>query len=124
LPPAPTVLERKGVLVSGMLLAPLGYRDRSFLGLGHDIGIHDLESGSEAEANELQYWDLVLAVNGVDVTGMEQLHELLLAASRARGEVTVDFLRRQRASRDVVFEPLRRQLKISRPEWISVGGRP
>jgi len=122
LPPAPAILERKGILVSGMLLAPLGYRDTPLLGLGHDIGIHDLESGSDAEANELTYWDLVLAVDDEPVQDMAQLHQLLVVASRAKSEATIDFLRRSRLSQDVVFEPLRRRMEITAPEWVSVAG--
>lgn len=122
MPAAPEVLKRRGILVSGMLLAPFDYRDTSLLGFAHDIGIHDLESGSEAEANELSYWDLVLAVNDEPVQDLGQLHRLLLAASKADGEATVDFLRRSRLSQDVVFEPLRRRMEITAPEWISVVG--
>jgi serine protease Do len=122
LPPAPAVLQRRGILVSGMLLAPLGYRDTPFLGLGHDIGIHDLESGSDAEANELTYWDLVLAVDDVAVQDMEQLYRLLQAAAKSGREVTLDFVRRGQVSADVVFEPLRRRMEIDPPEWVTVGG--
>jgi S1-C subfamily serine protease len=122
LPPAPAVLQRRGILVSGMLLAPLGYRDTPFLGLGHDIGIHDLESGSDAEANELNYWDLVLAVDDEAVQDMEQLYRLLQAAATSGREVTLDFVRRGQVSADVVFEPLRRRMEIDPPEWVTVGG--
>jgi serine protease Do len=122
MPAAPEVLKRRGILVNGMLLAPLGYRDTALLGFAHDIGIQDLELGSDAEANELNYYDLVLAINGEPVEGMEQLYALLLAASRAEGESTVDVLRRSRVDMDVVFEPRRRRLEITAPEWISVAG--
>ncbi|MFU8822266.1 MAG: hypothetical protein ACNA8G_12025 [Gammaproteobacteria bacterium] len=122
LPAAPAVLQRRGLLASGMLLAPLGHRDLPFLGLGHDIGIHDLVPGSAAEANELSYWDLVSAVDDQPVENMAQLHALLLAASRAGREATVDFLRRTQVGEDVVFEPLRRRMEITAPEWITVAG--
>jgi S1-C subfamily serine protease len=105
-----------------MLLAPLGNRDTTFLWLGHDIGIHDLESGSDAEANELTYWDLVLAVDDEAVQGMEQLYRLLQAAAKSGREVTVDFLRRGQVNSDVVFEPLRRRMEIDQPAWVTVGG--
>lgn len=122
LPPAAAVLKRRGILVSGMLLAPFGYRDVSELGFGHDIGIHDVDPGSDAEASELTYWDVILAVNGEPVQDLEQLHALLLAASNAADEATVDFLRGSRASGDIVFEPQRRRMEITAPEWVTVGG--
>jgi serine protease Do len=122
LPAAPAVLQRRGLLASGMLLAPLGHPDLPFLGLGHDIGIHDLVPGSAAEANALSYWDLVSAVDDQPVENMAQLHALLLAASRAGREATVDFLRRTQPGEDVVFEPLRRRMGITAPEWITVAG--
>jgi serine protease Do len=122
LPAAQEVLKRRGILVSGMLLAPLDYRDTSLLGFPHDIGIHDLESGSEAEANGMNYYDFVLAIDGTPIKDMEQLYERLLAASQDEGETTVDVLRRSRVDMDVVFEPRRRRLEITAPEWISAAG--
>lgn len=123
LPPAPAVLQRRGIFASGMLLAPLGNRDISDFALGHDIGVHDIELGSDAEANELTYWDMILAVNGAPVRSLEQLYELLLAASQTGDEATVDFLRRNRLSGDVLHEPQRRRMEITAPEWVSVGGK-
>lgn len=123
MPAEPKVLERRGIQVSGMLLAPLGYRDTPLLGFPHDIAIHDLELGSQAEANDLGYYDLVLAINGTRVESMEQLFALLRTASRAGGEATVDVLRRSRLDTDMVFEPRRRRLEITPPEWISVAGK-
>jgi len=122
MPAAPEVLRRRGVLASGMLLAPFDYRDTSFLGFEHDIGIQDVEPGSEAEANDLTYFDLIVAIDGEPVRNLEQLYDLLLAASADEDESTVDVLRRRRLDTDVVFEPHRRRLQITTPEWVAVSG--
>jgi serine protease Do len=119
LPAAPSVLQRRGILVSGMLLAPLGYHDTPLLGIGHDIGIHDTEAGSEAEANELSYYDLVLAIDGTPVRDMAQLFELLGAAATKEEEVTIDFLRPNRVGDTATFTPLRRIMELDPPEWLA-----
>jgi serine protease Do len=120
LPPAPAVLSRRGVLVGGMLLAPLNYRDVGSTDLGHDIGVHDVEPGSEAEANDLQYLDLLIAVNGEPVRDLDQLHGLLRQAARAGEEATLDFLRRARPFEDSLHQWLRRTIPVDGPQWITV----
>jgi len=76
--PAPLITKRKGVFVSGVLLAPVNYRDRSEL--ENTLRVSYVEPGSIGESRRIRTWDRVLMVDGQHVATLDQLHQQLKAA--------------------------------------------
>jgi hypothetical protein len=78
--PFPNVLDRQGVYVSGMLLAPIVMVDRNDFGKRHDVSIQYLESGSTARAMDLELFDSLMSMDGEPVTDLIDIYDRLEAA--------------------------------------------
>jgi S1-C subfamily serine protease len=78
--PFPNVLDRQGVYVSGMLLAPIVVVDRGDFGKRHDVSIQYLESGSTARAMDLELFDSLMSMDGEPVTDLIDIYLRLEAA--------------------------------------------
>jgi len=116
LSPAPRVTERRGVLFSGILFAHSGMRDKSVLGLGHDIMVHSIEQGSEANGNGLYYYDYLQSVNGTRIQSLEHLYRTLAELSDGK-TVQLDFIRAGTTEAEgQLFAQVRREIVVSPPE--------
>lgn len=91
--PFPNILDRQGVYVSGMLLAPIFYVDRGDFGRRHDVSIQYLESGSTARSMELQVFDSLMSMDGEPVTDLTDIYDRLEAARREERSVRFVFKR-------------------------------
>ncbi len=91
--PFPNILDRQGVYVSGMLLAPIFYVDRGDFGRRHDVSIQYLESGSTARSMELKLFDSLMSMDGEPVTDLTDIYDRLEAARREERSVRFVFKR-------------------------------
>ena len=91
--PFPNILDRQGVYVSGMLLAPIVYVDRGDFGGRNDVSIQYLESGSTARTMELKVYDSLMSMDGEPVTELTDIYDRLEAASREERPVRFVFKR-------------------------------
>lgn len=82
LPPVPSVLQRHGLYLSGLLIAPPGFRDESEANLGRLLAIHYVEDGSLASARGFEVWDLLKSVDGKPFHEVETLHAYLAQKTR------------------------------------------
>ncbi|UCD10364.1 MAG: trypsin-like peptidase domain-containing protein [Nitrospinaceae bacterium] len=98
--PAPLITKRKGVFVSGILLAPVQYRDRSEL--GHSLRVSYIEPGSIGESRHIRAWDRVLEVDDQPVASLEQLHEHLRFAHDQQRRVLLK-IRNVSSRRDRIY---------------------
>jgi hypothetical protein len=116
--PEPRVTDRRGLFFAGILFAEGGYRDRQALETGHDIMIHSIEPGSEADGSELWNYDFIAKVNGIDIENLDHLQNLL-AESEEQAGVEIDFLRFVEDSETGhLFYSLRRDFSWSAPTKI------
>jgi len=116
--PKPTIVDRKGLLFSGILFADSGFRDHLDLETGHDVMIHSVASGSDADGQKLSFYDNIARVNNVPVASLDHLSQLL-SVEPSSGEVQLD-LRRMVEDSDSghLFYAERRTIKWSEPEYI------
>lgn len=91
--PLPKILDRQGVYVSGMLLAPLVFVDDDNLGTHPDVSIQYLESGSTARAMALEIFDSLMSMDGEAVTDLIDIYDRLEAARREERPVQFVFKR-------------------------------
>jgi len=85
--PAPLITQRKGIYVSGVLVAPVHYRDRSEL--ANALRVNYVEPGSVGESRRIRSWDRVLTVDNQPITSLEQLHHQLKAAQDQKKRVVL-----------------------------------
>jgi len=62
--PRPSVLQRQGLYLAGMLIASPGFRDEVEANLGKLLAVHYVADGSPASAQGLQLWDMIKSVDG------------------------------------------------------------
>jgi hypothetical protein len=91
--PFPNILDRQGVYVSGMLLAPVFYVDRSDFGKRNAVSIQFLESGSTARSMELELFDSLMSMDGEPVTDLLDIYDRLEAAWQEERSVRFVFKR-------------------------------
>jgi serine protease Do len=107
--PAPLITRRKGVFVSGVLLAPVNYRDR--FELENTLRVSYVEPGSIGESRRIRTWDRVLMVDGQHVATLDQLHQQLKSARDEQRRVRVKI--RQVSSRpDRIYNYKEIQLEV------------
>jgi S1-C subfamily serine protease len=94
LKPAASLTARRGVYVSGILFAPMPWRDLGDL-MNRRMGlmVHYVERGSAGDAHKIEQMDLLVALDNVPATTLEELHERLRAAQAAGRTVTLKLLR-------------------------------
>jgi len=121
--PARNVIERRGIGFAGILLASGDLRDRAALGLGHDIMVHGVAPGSEADGADLYYFDYLVSIDGVRVTGLDQVYDLLDSVS-GRESIKLDFLRVGTGlEQGWLYRSVRREFMPARPEKVGAWER-
>ncbi len=70
-------LNRKGVFVSGMLLAPFWLRDQPELNLPN-LQVHYVKPGSSADGELIEPGEYLVSFNDVEMKNLEQLYEYLV----------------------------------------------
>ena len=120
LEPRPSITSRKGLYFVGLLFGDAGFRDGAMLGLGHDVMVQSVESGSQANSSQLIGYDYVASVNNIPIRDLDHLSEVLgSAVSSDIDEVTIDFVRFvEDGETGQLFHSLRRQFRWSEPEYI------
>jgi S1-C subfamily serine protease len=116
--PAQRVVERRGIVFAGILLAPGGFRDQAMLGLGHDIMVHAVRPGTDGQGAAITYYDYLVSIDGIQVRSLEQAYETLAARSDA-DSVQLDFMRVTGVYlEDQIYNAVRREIAGSMPEKI------
>jgi serine protease Do len=92
-PAASRVIERKGVWISGALIAESEPMIRGQIQGGPKLMIHHVQSGSAAQVEGLQEYDLVLSANGRPVDSLEKLQALARESQAAQAELSLMLLR-------------------------------
>lgn len=109
LDPTPFIIERQGLLFAGMLFAEGRFRDRAILETGHDVMIHSIVPGSQADGSKVSFYDYVSAVDGNQVRSLAHLRDLLQDIDKGSA-VQLDFLRfMEDGSTGHLFYSLRRR---------------
>ena len=70
-------LNRKGVFVSGMLIAPFWFRDQPELNLPN-LQVHYVKPGSTADGELIEQGEYLVSLNDVEMNNLDQLYEYLL----------------------------------------------
>jgi len=119
--PAPNVVDRQGLIFSGVLFATPPFHDTSTFGSNLKIMVHHVERGSEGHGADVQYYDFIVRVDGSPLQSLAHLRQLLTSKNESTGEVQLDFLRISDLwGSGPIFESVRRDLKWSMPEVIGV----
>ena len=71
-------LNRKGVYVSGMLIAPFLLKDKPTINLPN-LQVHYVKPGSSANGEIIEQGEFLASINDVKINNLEQLHEYLIA---------------------------------------------
>jgi len=70
-------LNRKGVFVSGMLIAPFWLRDKPEINLPN-LQVHYVKPGSSADGELIEQGEYLVSLNDVKMNNLEQLYEYLV----------------------------------------------
>jgi S1-C subfamily serine protease len=70
-------LNRKGVFVSGMLIAPFRLRDKPEINLPN-LQVHYVKPGSSADGELIEQGEYLVSLNDVKMNNLEQLYEYLV----------------------------------------------
>jgi serine protease Do len=70
-------LNRKGVYVSGMLIAPFMLRDKPTINLPN-LQVHYVKPGSSADGEIIEIGEFLVSLNDVKIHNLEQLYEYLV----------------------------------------------
>jgi len=117
LEPAARVLDRKGVYAAGILFAPIGFRDGRELNLGQPLMVHSVEAGTLGESLEIDYWDMLVSVDGYPVKSLNGLYARLDAAGKA-DEPVVFVFKRWSGGRDRIYDYVERSMEIQDLEFV------
>lgn len=120
LPAAPRVMERRGLLVGGVLIAESRYRDSPDVG-APTLVVHHVEPGSPGQSAEFNPGDLVESVAGRPVRTLDELSQVL-ADPGARRVVPV-VLRRLGGGSRAYFSFLERPMALVGLERIDLSRR-
>ena len=105
--PVPLLTERKGLYVSGMLIAPSSLRDNRELNLNYPLMVHHVAPGSLGSSLEIAQWDFIENVDGKAVEDLDDLYSQLASAQTAGKTVSL-VLKRWSHKTDRVYEYLQR----------------
>jgi len=115
IPPMPSVLETRGVYVSGVLFGPIDIRDAAEI-RARGLMVHHVEPGSIGESREIEKNDLLEAVDGVPISDVETLYTRLREARSGRGQVTLTL--KKLAGGSSLFSYAERRLILGLPRMI------
>ena len=113
--PAERTTERKGVYFSGVLFAPVPYRDRAEM--AYPLKVDYVEPGSIGESKRIGPWDRLMMVNGQPVKTLEDLYRQLKKGQRENGEVAVK-IRHISSRKDRIFNYKNVSLKVEDLKFI------
>jgi len=71
--PAEKLTNRKGVYVSGLIIAPSSYIIETDLGLGKVLMVHSVEAGSAGQSEGVAAWDFIKTVDGKHINDLKEL---------------------------------------------------
>ena len=100
LDPAQRVTERKGVYFSGILFAPIPYRDRAEM--TYPLKVDYVEPGSIGESKRIGSWDRLMFVNEQPVRSLEEFFTLVKKGQEESGKVAVQ-MRHISSRKDRIF---------------------
>lgn len=100
LKPMPSVMQRQGLYVAGMLIGPSGFQDAPEANLGRLLAVQYVADGSPASAQGLRLWDMIKSVNG------KPFHDIdtLLAYLKERNRPVQIVIKRLSESNDKIYE--------------------
>jgi serine protease Do len=75
--PSFNYLNRKGVYVSGMLIAPFWLRDKPEINLPY-LQVHYVKPGSPADGEIIEHGEFLVSLNDVKINSLEQLYGYLV----------------------------------------------
>ena len=87
--PTENITRRKGLYVSGLVIAPSGYYDESEINLGKALMVHNIIAGTIANSSGIYPWDFIKTVDGRDFHTVEELFTYLSEAYVHRREVEI-----------------------------------
>ncbi len=112
LKPVESVLGRQGLYISGVLLAPTGFRDEEELNLNQPLMVHSVAPGSLAESLGFKKWNMLVSIDGHAVDGLADLRKRLAAARGEERAVTV-VLKRWTSGSDRIYEYIERTIPLA-----------
>ncbi len=106
-------------MFAGMLFAPRYLRNGGLNhGLPHNIMVHSVARGSEGDSSDIEEYDFLASIDGIAITNLTQLHEILASLSDA-DSVQLDLLRRDFDNiRGIFYMPVRRNVAPTMPEKV------
>ena len=104
------VTERKGVFVSGIVIAPWWIRDWQEVNLP-PLVIHNVEAGSRGDDQKIQNWDNLVAIDRKPMKNLKQLFAYLKAAELQDKKVHFT-IKRFSDLDDRLYDYLERPLKV------------
>jgi S1-C subfamily serine protease len=108
--PAPHVMERRGVFVSGLLIAPWDMRDWTELSLP-PLMVHNVETGSIGDNENIQIWDSLVTIDGQRMHNLTRLFTYLQTTQTQKKTVTIK-IKRFSSLEDRMYDYLERPLEI------------
>ena len=87
--PAENITRRKGLYVSGLIIAPSGYYDESEINLGKTLMVHNTIAGTIANSSGIYSWDFIKTVDGRDFHTVEDLFSYLSEAFEQQRDVEI-----------------------------------
>ena len=76
LEPEESLLKRRGVFVSGMLVAPYSFKDQAEINLPK-LKVHYVRPGSPASGNLIGSGDYLESIDGISVSSLDELYSIL-----------------------------------------------
>jgi len=94
--PQPRITDARGIFVSGLLIAPIPWREvREALPGQPALMVHYVEPGSVADSLRVKSSDVLMGMDGVPVTTLEELQDRLKAIEAAQGRASLQLARAQ-----------------------------
>jgi len=123
-PAAPKITERRGLWISGALIAESEPLTAGLINGGPTLMIHHVEPGSDAEGASLSPFDLLVSADGRRVDSLDALQTLAAAAAKAHRSMNLTLLRLTGEVRVELFVYQRRSLPVSDIELIGPESHP
>jgi serine protease Do len=116
-PAAPAVVERHGLWISGALIAEAEPLVRGLLVGAPKLMVHHIQSGSAAQLQGLQEFDLMLTANGQPVDSLAALQAVAQEAEASKTDLDLMLLRRG-SVRNGLFVYQQRTLPLDEVELV------
>ena len=111
-PRAPLVTERRGVWISGALIAEAEPLTSGLIAGSPALMVHHVSPGSEAESAGLMSYDLLVRADGAPVDSLAALLQRAREANSAKQPLELMLLRLTSETQDVLFMHERRLLPV------------